>query len=142
MVAPQGSGSMSNTEQLLAGVSFSKPSFVLYPPPVVPSLPFETCLVKCQHLLQEVSDYCSRGKQTVNSVPGPYLLKSGHFTSPCLSFLIYVKFRFLIFVKFRFLGSIPRESPLAGLGAGISFSSSALWRSLMLRTCGLHSGKS
>jgi len=38
----------------------------------------------------------------LNSVPGPYLLKSGCFTSLCLSFLIYIKFRFLIFVKFRF----------------------------------------
>lgn len=84
----------------------------------------------------------SRVKQTVNSVPGPHLLKSDHFPSWCLSFLIYIKkLRLLIFSKLRFPGSIPRDSPLAGPGAAINFTSPALWRSLMRRSCGLYPGK-
>lgn len=79
---------MSSIEQLLPGL----PAPSLYfccTLPVVPSLPVEAHIVKCCHLLQEVSEtdceFCPRSI-LVEKWP---LLKSGHFTSLHLSFLIY-----------------------------------------------------
>lgn len=65
---------------------------------------------------------CCLWSQTVNLVLGPYFLKvwPWQVTLPlCASVSSYIKFRFLIFIKFRFLSSIPKDSHLAGLGAGI-----------------------
>lgn len=146
VVAPQGAGSSSSTEQLLPGLSSSQPLFVLYPPPwyfLYPSRPSlsNATTSSRKSLIAALSSQTDREFCPRSTLAEEWSLP---LLVPQLSY-IYIKkkkLRLLIFIKLRFPGSIPGESPLAGPGAGINFTGPALWRSLMRRSCGLYPGKS